>query len=117
MVTESFFFDISGDPANGDFYSETIHSSFPSWIHYYNGAIIEGCMNEIMDKKTLAASLTKKDGKTGFILQGVCVKKPMGEFYLKQDVFYSLDNFYAFAVNQNKLTDIKEEVLNQMGVN
>ena len=80
-------------------------------MHYTNEKIIEGCVNEITDKATLINSTTEKDGKKGFLWQGVCVEKPDGNFFLNQEVFYELDNFYAFEINNNNLTDIRGEVL------
>jgi len=111
------FFDWTKDQLNSEFYSETIHSSFPQWMHYYKRKIIEGCINEVTNKKTLANSKAEKDGKKGFLWQGVCVKQPGGHFFLDQIVFYELDNFYAFEINNNNLTNIKESILKDIGVN
>lgn len=110
------FFDWTKDQLNSDFYSEAIHSSFPQWMHYYDGRIIEGCINEITNKKTLANSITEKNGKKGFLWQGVCVETPSGNFFLNQEVFYELKDFYAFEINNNKLVDIREIVLKEIGI-
>lgn len=111
------FFDWTNDQVNAEFYSETIHSSFPQWMHYYDGRIIEGCINEITDKTTLASSVTEKNGKTGFLWLGVCVEKPNGNFFLNQEVFYELDNFYAFEINNNNLSDIRDKILKDISIN
>lgn len=111
------FFDLTKDQLNGDFYSEILYSSFTSWMHLYNGKIIEGCINGITNRATLVNSISEKDGKKGFTTQGVCVETPSGDFFIKQEVFYGLKDFYAFEVNNNNLVDIRDNVLKDIGIN
>lgn len=109
------FFDWKDDLQNEGFYSETIHSSFPFWMHYKEGVVVEGCINGTTDIETLAKSYIEKDNNRGFLWQGVCLGK-YGNFFLKQDVFYDLGNFYAFEINNNNLLNIKERVLAFLGI-
>lgn len=111
------FFDWTKDKVNGDFYSEIIYSSFTSWMHYNNGKIVEGCINQITDKIKLANSITERSGKKGFILPGVCVETPGGNFFINQEIFYELRDFYAFEINNNNLSDVRVNILKDIGIN
>lgn len=116
-TNELVFFDWTNDQANSEFYSETIYSSFTTWMHYYNGKIIEGCINQVFDKTILANSITEREGKKGFLLPGICLETQTGTFFTNQEVFYKLSDFYAFEIENNNLTDIRNNLLKDIAVN
>lgn len=109
------YFDWTKDMINQEFYSEAIYSTFPIWMHYYKGKILEGCIDRIFDTKGLSNSFTQRSGKMGFLLPGICVETKNGTLFTNYEVFYQLDDFYAFEINNNKLTDIKDNILKDIG--
>lgn len=109
------YFDWTKDKINQEFYSEAIYSTFPIWMHYYKGKILEGCIDRIFDTKGLSNSFTQRGGKVGFLLPGICVETKNGTLFTNYEVFYQLDDFYALEINNNKLTDIKDNILKDIG--
>ncbi len=108
------FFDWTNDKINSEFYSEYLYSTFTFWTHFENRKIIEGCINEITDKKLLTKSFIQQNDKAGFILPGNCLTSEEKDFFVDQKVFYDLKNFYAFKIENNNLTDIRKEIVNDL---
>lgn len=109
-------FDWTDDAANREFYSEHLHSTFTFWTHFYNKNIIEGCINEIENIEELKSAVSRKEGMIGFVLPGNCLYSSRKDFYIDREVFYHLDNFYAFKVKNNNLTDIRQQTLEKIGL-
>lgn len=116
------YLDIVEDTVNlrrtKQFYREALSVHHPGyhfgyWVHFRrsgNKGINNGCIEAITDQETLRVRFALKDGKKGFIHTGYCIDQSL-EPYTKDTVFYGLDNFYAFRIENGEFIDIREEAL------
>ncbi len=111
-----FYFDTSGIVGYGPFYSEGFLVSFPLFMLFQRGKVIDGCIGIIYeDNKMLVLknSFQVQNGIKGFYYQTLCVKNgKMGVVNL----FFTPDNFYALKIKDKKLIDIKEIVLDKLNI-
>lgn len=117
------YLDIAEDLVNlrrtKQYYREAlVVHHFGYWVHFRrggNGAVNNGCIDAVTDKKTLKSKFIVKNGKKGFIHTGYCIGKS-GGFNTKDMIFYGLDNFYAFRIKGGEFIDIKQEVIEDLAV-
>lgn len=109
------YFDTS-DITNGPFYSEGFLTSFPFFMHFRENKLMDGCIGVIYedDKMVELRKLVQTRGeKRGFDHPALCVEGQKGGF---KNLFFTIDQFYAFQVKDKKLFDIKENVLEQLNI-
>ncbi len=108
-----FYFDTS-ELENGPFYTESFLSSFPFWMRFQGTQLKDGCSERLYlnEHKQLIPYIREQDGQKGFFYKGLCVKNGKGGY---EDIFYKMENFYAFKLKDRDFIDIKEEVLKELG--
>lgn len=108
-----FYFDTSDIPGEGPFYSEGFLGSFPFWMHFQNGQLMDGCIEVLYlnEHKQLLSYIREQDGERGFFFRGLCVEDGKVSY---KDIFYRPENFYAFKIKSRDFIDIKEEVLKEL---
>lgn len=107
-----FYFDTSEIHGDRPFYSEGFLASFPFWMHFQNKKLVDGCVEIFFeDRQKLASLIKEKDGEDGFIYRGLCVKDGKSSY---KDIFYQIENFYAFKIKSMEFIDIKEEVIREL---
>lgn len=82
---------------------------------YYDekGTFLRGyCKLFTDDFNIVKAAYTTKDRKKGFAYNTVCVNPDIGQ--REEIVFYTLDNFYAYRIQNKGFIDIKSEILSQL---
>lgn len=98
------YFDFTQDNDNGYYYDNTLLGGFGSWILWHkNINFDEGKVPSVFwnNYQLLKASISEQGGKTGF------------QFNKR---FFELENFYAFSLMNKKVYDIKNQVLNDLGI-
>lgn len=105
------YFDMSEEHQNGRFYTESLLTSFPYFMHFQNGRISSGCIESFYQEKKELFSLIKTiDGKKGFYYRGLCVtEKEVGY----KDLLYDFNEFYAFKIRKKELINVTKEILNE----
>lgn len=84
---------------------------------YKTGKKLDGCIAVVWDEQILREMFTVQESIKGFLYkegsnkQARCVKK--GKGIGSDGVFYTLDNFYAFAIESTSLSNITEEMKSQ----
>ena len=100
-----FYFDAFEDGARGTFYTETLLLNLASRLHIERGGI-NGCIGVFyQDLSNLEKLVVVKNNVKGFTYKEQCGKE-----------FFSINNFYAFKLKNEQLTDIKQEVLEKLGI-
>lgn len=109
-----FYFDTSDIPGEGPFYSEGFLASFPFWMHFQNGQLIDGCIEVLYlnEHKQLISYIKEQGGKRGFFFRGLCVEGGRSSY---KEILYKVENFYAFKIKSRDFIDIREEVLRELG--
>lgn len=97
-----FYFDFNDDQDNHYYYDNTILGGFGSWMMWdprinFREELAPIAIWSKFDQLVVAKS--QKDGKAGFLIN---------------DHFYSLQNFYAFKLKDKKVSNIKEQILDQL---
>lgn len=108
------FFDTSDITGFGPFYSEGFLTSFPYFMLLKDDKIIEGCIGIIYEDNKmieLRKSVNAQNGIKGFNYRALCVNRGKSDI---SNLFFSSDQFYAFKIENRKLVDIKESVLDQL---
>lgn len=104
----------TSDITNGPFYSEGFLTSFPFFMHFKEGKLIDGCIGMIYEDAKIV-ELRKifrvQDEIVGFEYPLLCVDGAKGRF---KRLFLTTDQFYAFKISDKKLIDIKHRVINQL---
>ncbi|MBI2085909.1 hypothetical protein HYT74_01050 [Candidatus Daviesbacteria bacterium] len=116
------YLDIAEDTVNlrrtKQYYREAlVVRRFGYWVHFRrtgNGTINNGCIEAVTDRETLQSRFVLKDGKKGFIYTGYCTGQ--SGLYTEDNVFYGLDNFYAFRIQGGEFIDIKQEIIKEPAV-
>lgn len=111
-----FYFDTSEASLDSFYLSETLLLTFPSWMHFEDGKVINGCLEVLPGKKEeLLKYLQIKENQKGFMYRSLCVDKGGRGLYY-QNQFYDSENFYAFKLKGKELFDIKQETLKDLGL-
>lgn len=110
-----FYFDtsdLSGE--GGPFYSEGFLASFPFWMHFQNGQLMDGCIEVLYlnEHKQLLSYIREQNGKKGFFFRGLCVEGGRSSY---KEILYKSENFYAFKIKSRDFIDIKEQILKELG--
>lgn len=82
---------------------------------YYDekGTFVRGtCKFFTDDFNIIKAAYTTKDGEKGFAYNTTCVNSDIGQ--REEIVFYSLDNFHAYRIQNKQFIDIKNEIVSQL---
>lgn len=109
-----FYFDGSDIGKDGTFFGEAFLSVFPHWIHVKDNKLIDGCAEVFYEDRIKLASLIQiKDGEKGILYKSLCVKD--GKAW-NQEVFYKKENIYAFKLKNRDFIDIKDEILEELGL-
>lgn len=109
-----FYFDTSDLSGEGPFYSEGFLASFPYWMHFLDNKLIDGCVEIFYEnKEKLVLLIKQKNNQTGFVYRSVCVTNGKSSY---NDIFYKLENFYAFKIKSRDFIDIKKELLEDMKI-
>lgn len=99
-----FYFDAFEDGARGTFYTETLLLNLANRLHIERGGI-NGCIAVFyQDLPSLEKLVVVKNNVKGFIYKSQCGEE-----------FFSINNFYAFKLKNDQLTEIKQEVLQKLG--
>lgn len=117
------YLDIAEDPVSLrrtiQYYREAlVVDHFGYWVHFRRegeGMVNNGCIEAVTDKETLRLKFVLKDGKKGFIYTGYCIGKSEG-VHTGDKIFYGLDNFYAFRIQNGEFIDIKQEIIKDLVV-
>lgn len=99
-----FFFDFSEDPQNGPYYDNTLLGGFSTWMLWHSSINFnERLRPDIFwnNKDRLKSSKTIIDNEVGF--------------YVYEN-FFPISNFYAFRLKDKKVINIKDELLEELGI-
>lgn len=107
-----FYLDTTEEFQNPLFYPVTLISGFEKKMHFRNFDIINGCVGLIIDKDSLRKSVVTKNDVKGFNANSLCVENYSGVG--TSEIFYRVDNFYAFKLKDKEVIDIKEDVLEEL---
>lgn len=102
-----FYFDFSQDQANGYYYDNTLLGGFKSWMLFHEKINLD---------KNLQPELVFYPPSGKEILEKSFVREGDSAGFRIGDKFYSIDNFYAFKLKDKRVTDIKEQVLTELGI-
>lgn len=109
-----FYLDTSEDlDTPSEFYPVTVISGFGEKMHFRDWELINGCIGLIYDKSTLEKSVVLKDGIKGFNVNSLCVYNYFSVG--RPEVFYKVEDFYAFKLQERQVIDIKEDTLKVLG--
>ncbi|MBI2196500.1 hypothetical protein HYU45_02690 [Candidatus Daviesbacteria bacterium] len=85
--------------------------------YLYDTKQLDGCIVAVYDIKFLEEKALLKD-KTGFVMRGKCFDQKEKPILIdKEEVFFPVDNFYAFKMKETELTDIRDDILRQLRMN
>jgi len=109
-----FYFDTSDLAEGGPFYSEGFLASFPFWMHFQDNRLREGCLEILYlnEHKHLLAFIKEQNGQKGFLYRCLCVANGRSGY---KNIFYKIENFYAFKIKSRDFIDIKEQILKELG--
>lgn len=109
-----FYLDTSDLSGEGPFYSEGFLGSFPFWMHFQDGQLIDGCIEVLYlnEHKQLLLYIREQDGVRGFFFRGLCVEGGRSSY---KEILYKVENFYAFKIKSRDFIDIKEQILKELG--
>jgi len=110
-----FYFDTSGISSEGSFYGEGFLSGFPYWMYFEGNILKEGCTEVLYfaNHNDLVKFIKDEKGKKGFFYRSLCVGNGKSNF---KEIFYELENFYAFKLKNRDFINIKEEILQELGL-
>ncbi len=109
-----FYFDASDISGEGPFYSEGFLISFPFWMHFKGTKLVDGCVEIFYEtRERLSALIEEKDGEKGFVYRGLCLESGKAGY---RELFYKPENFYAFKLKNKDFINIKQEVLQELGL-
>ncbi len=112
-----FYFDVSGDNRNAEFYEQGFLSSFIYWMHLGKGNLEMGCVGIIPGDGSM-------DGIKRYFLEenrqiklahnGLCMYP--GEKYINvKDLLYDPKDFYTFRLKDKQIIDTRIEMFKKLG--
>lgn len=93
------------------YYEQALIESLPSRFLFKNNYLEYGCVAifyQGIDNLGKIAVFTNEI--KGFIYTGQCSQNDK----ITEDIFYSIDNFYAFKIKNGEIVSIKQEILNKL---
>lgn len=103
------------------FYKEALvlkDLAFADLMHFRRGTT-DGCIDAILEKQALIDAIGVQNDEMGFVYKGRCIfedkDKKEGQFIVKKDNFYRVNNFYAFRIENGQFINIKEDLLKELG--
>lgn len=107
------YLDITHDPRGEKYYENALRlRDIRYWILFRRPVGSIGCIVVINDTKVLKDSLYSSNEGLGFIYKGTCSEnKKLKSYEDKDDVYYRIDELYAYKVQNDEFIDIKEELL------
>lgn len=107
-----FYFDSIGDNMRSNYYYEqALLESLPSKILYKNIGAQEGCIAVLYHGLDGLSNITINDnGIRGFSYSGQCSQNTK----VKENVFYQVNNFDAFRIENGKIINIRREILGKL---
>lgn len=108
------YFDTSEITGNGPFYSESLLTPFPFFMHMQDEKVLDGCIGVIYeDNKMIKLRGLVKNINDQLIVthQFVCVN---GYRMTTQTIQIKLDELYAYKIKDKDFIDIKGQVLREL---
>lgn len=105
------YFQLPEDTLSFKYYQRALlldHSTFASMINWQGENDGGRCVGNISDINILRSSYQLKEGKWGFVNSGRCKQ------VTEENVFYDLNSFYAYQVNNGEFVDIKDNLLKEL---
>lgn len=111
-----FYFDVSKDPTNVGYYSETALQAFPYWMHMLRGVKYpSGCIAYFInsDKNTVKLKDYKimKDNLIKIKLSPFCIEGSNVTLGQPRDIDLNLNNIYALEIKDKQVKNIKDDFL------
>ncbi len=107
------YIDFSGsEEKDRIFYTNSVGIIY-KLIYYEDGHLIrDNCKAVVHDPRVLKKSYTVVNGEKGFIFDTICVNPVIGQD--GKPHYYSLDNFYAYSLQNREFVDIKEKTIAEL---
>ncbi|MBI2196473.1 hypothetical protein HYU45_02555 [Candidatus Daviesbacteria bacterium] len=105
------YFELPKDNLSFKYYKRALlldSISFATMIKWQVKGDGSGCIGSVNDINILISSYQLKDGKEGFITSGRCRQ------VTEKNVFYNLDDLYAYKVEKGEFIDIKDNLLKEL---
>lgn len=108
------YFDASEISDDGPFYSESLLTPFPSFMHLDGEKVLNGCIGVIYENSKMV-QLRKliKETNNQLVVEhtAVCVD---GYSMSTKDISIRLDDLYAYKIKDKDFIDIKDQVLKEL---
>lgn len=107
-----FYFDSIEDNMHSNYYYEqALFESLPSRILFRNSKTKKGCVATFYQGlDSLSKIIINDNGIKGFVYNGQCSQNAR----LSENVFYPIDDFYAFRIKNGEIINIKQEILDKL---
>ncbi|MBI2334535.1 hypothetical protein HYU96_01925 [Candidatus Daviesbacteria bacterium] len=104
--------EISGD---GPFYSESLLTPFPFFMHLAGEKILDGCIGVIYDNRMIRLKeLTKKTNNQLVVEHpAICVD---GYSMITKNISIKIEDLYAYKIKDRNLIDIKQQVIDELEI-
>ncbi|MDP3758193.1 MAG: hypothetical protein Q8Q86_00585, partial [Candidatus Daviesbacteria bacterium] len=102
--------EISGD---GPFYSESLLTPFPFFMHLDGDKVLDGCIGVIYDNKMIKLRKLIKEINNQSVIEhpAICVD---GYSMSTKDISIKIEDLYAFKIKDRDFIDIKKQVIDEL---
>lgn len=105
------YFELPGDPGLSKYYKQALFLGSDEMFgnfFYWHSKHGPKCIGHISNRSILESSLSLNNGQWGFVADGRCT------YGSDKNIFYRMDNFYAYKIDKGEFVDIKDSVLREL---